>query len=404
MFWGLVGMLRKNFYDFKVKTIATTIVIFFIIHPSISRVYFQTFNCIDVAGEKRMKDDLSTICYEGIHMVEIVVLALPSIIGWTFGVPIILLIHLVRNKKAIAQMHQQSQLSKTDQHAVKDLRMKYGFLFTGYKTSIFFWEIIVIYRKIILVMVTVFLTVVSSETQVLAGLLCLIVSMILHVKYEPYGNPRLNRMEHYSLQVTSLTIYAGMFYVTGHEHAYMQGNSVKWFFFFLIVLPNLFFILHWLNQMRIEILKMAFMRGKRMFKLVSLGLVDPQSFEKRHMMFNDDNVEHYDRSVKYSPGQEKSSETTPGPGDQSEFDDFRVKKRHGKHTRGGAAVFNNNSDVASSDSDFKKSLDFDNKIKDPQFDSDRQSSGGVKPPRLNLEGVKLGFPTPMIRRIPDTPE
>lgn len=77
--------------------------------------------------------------------------------------------------------------------------MKYGFLITGYKTRIFYWEIVVIARKILLVMLTVFLTVVSADTQVLAGLLCLILSMILHVKFEPYASARLNRMEHYSL-------------------------------------------------------------------------------------------------------------------------------------------------------------------------------------------------------------
>jgi hypothetical protein len=97
-------------------------------------------------------------------MVEILVLALPSIVVWTFGVPLILLAVLIRNKKTIAQIHQQSQLSKTDQHAVKELRMRYGFLFTGYKTINFYWEIVVCARKILLVMLTVFLTVISAET------------------------------------------------------------------------------------------------------------------------------------------------------------------------------------------------------------------------------------------------
>lgn len=79
----------------------------------------------------------------------------------------------------------------------------------------FYWEIVVIYRKILLVMLTVFLTVIAPVTQALGGLLCLIVSMILHVKFQPYINSRLNWMENYSLQVTSLTLYAGTFYVTG---------------------------------------------------------------------------------------------------------------------------------------------------------------------------------------------
>lgn len=98
-------MLRKNFYDLKVKTTATSLVLFFIIHPSISRIYFQTFNCLDVDGEQRLREDLSTLCYEGKHMIEVVVLAVPAIIVWTFGVPVVILGVLVKNKKTIAQMH-----------------------------------------------------------------------------------------------------------------------------------------------------------------------------------------------------------------------------------------------------------------------------------------------------------
>ncbi|TNV74641.1 hypothetical protein FGO68_gene6201 [Halteria grandinella] len=61
---------------------------------------------------------------------------------------------------------------------------------------------------------------------------------------------------------------------------------------------------------------------------------------------------------------------------------------------------------SSSDSDFKKSLDFERQG-DPQFDTDKQSSAGgpnakgKSALKLNLEGVKLGFPANVARRIPD---
>lgn len=190
--------------------------------------------------------------------------------------------------------------------------MKYGFMLTGFKTRIFFWEIVIIGRKILLVMLTVFLTVVSPDTQVLAGLLCLILSMILHVKFEPYAAARLNRMEHYSLQVTSLTIYAGTFYVTGGDQSYMKGDGVKWFFFFLIILPNCAFFIHWMNQMRIEVLKMALQKGKRAFNLISCGLVDAEEFRKTHIINGENDLELEDgmeRTQKYTHAQNRTSDT-----------------------------------------------------------------------------------------------
>jgi prolipoprotein diacylglyceryltransferase len=49
--WAIIALIKRNFYDYKVKTVSTTIVIFCLMHPSIARIYFVLFNCIDVQGE-----------------------------------------------------------------------------------------------------------------------------------------------------------------------------------------------------------------------------------------------------------------------------------------------------------------------------------------------------------------
>lgn len=47
---------------------------------------------------------------------------------------------------------------------MSSIKLKYGFLFNGYKLNTYFWEVVILYRKILIVMTTVFLSVVSSET------------------------------------------------------------------------------------------------------------------------------------------------------------------------------------------------------------------------------------------------
>lgn len=91
-------------------------------------------------------------------------------------------------------------------------------------------------------------------------------------------------MEHYSLQVTTLTMYAGMYYVTGIHYTYMQGDGVKYFFLLIVVLPNLIFLYYWCNMFRIEMLKIALMRGRGTFKMLTCGLIDVDEFEKTHML------------------------------------------------------------------------------------------------------------------------
>jgi hypothetical protein len=197
--WALVGLCQRNLHEVKVRTISSTIVVFLIVHPSLARIYFQVFDCIQIDGESRLRQDINTLCYQGKHYIYMLVLAMPAICAWVFGAPLIALYIMRKNRKALEQVHHQAILSKSDAHKVKDLRMRYGFLFIGYKTKSLFWELVVIYRKIILVILTVFLNLLSAETQVLAGLLCLISNLILHVRYEPYEDPRLNKMEQYSL-------------------------------------------------------------------------------------------------------------------------------------------------------------------------------------------------------------
>ena len=89
-----------------------------------------------------MKGDLEEVCYEGKHKFWSLGLALPSLIVWGLGIPLFALILLLQNKK------------KLDSHNVRE---KYGFLFRGYKLKYFFWEVVVIYRKITLIFIQVFI-------------------------------------------------------------------------------------------------------------------------------------------------------------------------------------------------------------------------------------------------------
>jgi hypothetical protein len=62
-------------------------------------------------------------------------------------------------------------------------------------------------------------------------------------------------MESYSLQVAAVTIYTGMYYVTGKYYDYLKVDGVSWFFLICIVLPNFVFLIYWAFNMRIEVLK-----------------------------------------------------------------------------------------------------------------------------------------------------
>jgi len=208
--------------------------------------------------------------------------------------------------------------------------MKYGYLFSGYKTSLYYWELVTIITKVLLVMVTLYLKEVSPESQVLVGLLLLILFMILQVRFRPFATMRLNNLQLSSIMVTSLTMYAGMFYVTGNHYTYMRGNGgLKWFFLMLIILTNSAFFLYCLNLLRIELLKLALSSSKRLFSVLSLGLLDPTDFEKVHMKKEEDSEIHQTaRDLTYIVDQESSKRVkrASAPDGAGDFDDIRGGK------------------------------------------------------------------------------
>jgi hypothetical protein len=78
-----------------------------------------------------------------------------------------------------------------------------------------------------------------------------------------------------------------MFYVTGSHYTYMNGEGTKWFFYFVILGPNLAFIVHWLLSMRLELLKIIYPKSLIIFRIFSCFLIDPEAFKVEHMQPKD---------------------------------------------------------------------------------------------------------------------
>ena len=96
-------------------------------------------------------------------MIYLFVVVIPGIIIWVIGIPLASLVMLLRNREKIMRVGKYDELSQSDKYQIIHLKMKYGFFFNGYKLGTFFWEVIILYRKISIVMVSVFFSVVSAE-------------------------------------------------------------------------------------------------------------------------------------------------------------------------------------------------------------------------------------------------
>jgi hypothetical protein len=65
---------------------------------------------------------------------------LPSIIVWGLGIPFFAFILLKRESDKLDSL---------------EVRQKFGFLYRGYKKDFYYWEVVIMYRKIMMVIIAV---------------------------------------------------------------------------------------------------------------------------------------------------------------------------------------------------------------------------------------------------------
>lgn len=90
---------------------------------------------------------------------------------WGFGIPLFGLALLLREKEKIEKL---------------EVRQKLGFLFRGYTLKYFYWEIVIMFRKIVLILIQSFLVQYGVLLQALVVFVLLILFMILTMTLHPF--------------------------------------------------------------------------------------------------------------------------------------------------------------------------------------------------------------------------
>lgn len=133
LFWMIFSICtKKSFQYFYNKTISCMIIALFFFYANYIQTMLSAFQCDNINGESRLHAFLEVTCYEGPHTFWALWISLPSILVWGVGIPMFAFILLKRNQ------------DKIDKQETKE---KFGFLYKGFKTKFYYWEILVVYRK-----------------------------------------------------------------------------------------------------------------------------------------------------------------------------------------------------------------------------------------------------------------
>ena len=83
------------------KTISSISIIWFLFYPTLVGYLASSINCTKLEDDFRLYDDLEQICYTGRHLEIMTQIALPGILLWAFGVPLLGLWLLKRSLKQL---------------------------------------------------------------------------------------------------------------------------------------------------------------------------------------------------------------------------------------------------------------------------------------------------------------
>ena len=119
---------------------------------------FSLFACEKYPGQAhwRLLNALDMECYVGGHLLLVVTLGTLYFAIVVFGLPLLAYI-------SIAQPFSKDE-NKEDMNS-ENMIETYGFLFRGYKDKFWFWEFVILVKKLALIAITVFLATADTYTQ-----------------------------------------------------------------------------------------------------------------------------------------------------------------------------------------------------------------------------------------------
>ena len=143
IYWVIIAYSNKSFDCLKREVYTTMIIQFFVVYPNTVKFIFSHFSCVKVHKMNSYLNGNTAIeCWDSVYAKYAFSVAIPGILLWALGFPTISLILMIKNRKRLHLGH---------------YRVIYGFFYNGYRLGKFYWELVIMHRKIILITISVFM-------------------------------------------------------------------------------------------------------------------------------------------------------------------------------------------------------------------------------------------------------
>ena len=133
---------KVNWQKIRDYNVMTIVLMIFLIYPMLTKLLLSMLKCQPIGDGRYLFADVEEPCFEGRHLKYLFMLTIPQLILYVLGLPICAVVVINKNKEKL----------QTD----KQIRLRYGLLYRGYAKDREWWEVIVCIRKIGIVCVGTF--------------------------------------------------------------------------------------------------------------------------------------------------------------------------------------------------------------------------------------------------------
>merc|ERR1712028_218282 len=151
----------------------------FLCYPTLVKLTLSMFKCPIIGGQSYLMADLQELCFTGRHRSNFLMLTIPQLFCYVIGLPLIATIIILRNKKHL--------------HENKSFMTRYSLLYMGYRKDREWWEVIITMRKVAVVSIGTFGTVMGVvDLQAFVALGIVFFSIVIHLLGQPFDIDKPN--------------------------------------------------------------------------------------------------------------------------------------------------------------------------------------------------------------------
>ena len=244
IFGILKGLFPQKFKNFKRNVIVSIITVLFLMYPTLTNTAFEMFQCIGIPDEglRRVKIDSEIEWYSTEHILWWLYVATPMIIVWVIGCPLAAFIVLYKNRNRLYN---------------EEFQKYFIVLYQGFDDRRYYWEIVNTLRKIVVVIINVFLANYNIFYKGAWAIIVLLIMSRIQIYLKPFKLETNNEWELMSYTgkfslgnlliylASTLTLFWGLMYAADVSRV----GFVDFFAFVCIIIINIYFILFWVYLM-----------------------------------------------------------------------------------------------------------------------------------------------------------